>query len=119
MLRFARQLLVASLVALHATVMLCGPCLHGLAGGDHGIGFSRQADADHVRDPVNAAQVLTHDCPVCHFLAQAQLPVDLVAMPSVQHICVLRPERSRTTIPPIRLCASSPRAPPACSAGLS
>ena len=32
MSRFVRQFLVASLVAWHAAVMLCGPCLHELAG---------------------------------------------------------------------------------------
>jgi hypothetical protein len=117
--RFARQLLIASLVALHATVMLCGPCLHAVSGSDHGPGFSTGADANHVRVHVRAAHVQTDDCPICHFLAQAQLPVDLVSLPSVLYVRVLKPDLPYESVTPSLLLPTSPRAPPAVFAGLS
>jgi hypothetical protein len=113
--RFARQLLVASLVALHATLMVCGPCLHGLPGWGHGPGLSQAAYGD----PVKSTHVQTDDCPVCHFLSQAQLPIDLTSVPAVQHVCVLKPETSSNSVAPARLHPTSPRAPPAPSARLS
>ena len=57
MTRFARQLLVTSLVALHAMVMLCGPCLHGLPGWDHGARLASGSDTGHAPGPLNAAHV--------------------------------------------------------------
>jgi hypothetical protein len=116
--RFARQILAASLVALHATVMLCGPCLHGLPGWGHGAGLSRVADGDQLGNPIKASHVQSDDCPVCHFLSQAQLSVDQASVPSVSQVRVLKPEIPCESVTPSRLHPTSPRAPPAAPAGL-
>ena len=117
--RFARTLLVASLVALHATVMLCGPCLHRLPGWGHGAGLSQATHSDHVGDPVKATHLRPDDCPVCHFLSQAQLLVDPAQDLLVRRVVVLNVPIAIAPVTPSQPCPTSPRAPPAVPAGLS
>jgi len=117
--RFARQLLAASLVALHAAVMLCGPCLHAVPGWGHAPGLSRSSDVHHVRTPSAASLLQADDCPVCHFLSQAQLPVDPARVVAVAHVRVLDAPRDREPVPPAPFRSTSPRAPPGPRAGLS
>jgi hypothetical protein len=119
MFRLARQLLAASLVALHATVMLCGPCLHELSGWGHEVGLSRAADSGQVSEPVKATHLQPDDCPVCHFLSQAQLPVDAPIVLSVWHVRFLNPELLCDSVTPSLLHPTSPRAPPALAATVS
>jgi len=117
--RFARQFLVASLLTLHAVVMLCGPCLHGLPGLDHAAGLTRGADTDHGADPVKSSHGQADDCLVCHFLAQAQLPVDTACVLVHQHVGAWRVEAPYQSVTPARPHLTSPRAPPASGAALS
>jgi hypothetical protein len=112
MTRFARQLLFASLIALHATVVLCGPCLHGLPGWGHGSVFSGGADAEDVRGPSRGTHLQPDDCPVCHFLSQAQLPVDLARVKSIGCSLEFKPVLWCHTASHSLLLSTSPRAPP-------
>src|SRR5215472_12245053 len=106
--RFARRLLIASLVAFHAAVMLCGPCLHGLPGWGHSAGLSRGADAHRVSDHVQAVHVQPDNCPVCHLFSQGQLPIDLASAPAVLQTCALKPEARSDPVTPALLHPTSP-----------
>lgn len=116
---FARRLLAALLVALHATVMLCGPCFHGLPGCGHGSGLSHDAGGEKVRDPIKSAHPQPDDCLVCHFLSHAQLPVDAACIPAVLHVCALRPETPPDPVSATCPRSTSPRAPPGITANLA
>jgi DUF2946 family protein len=111
--QLARRLLIASLIALHATVVLYGPCLHGLPGWDHGTGLARNTEVNHVGDPVKAAHVQPDNCPICHFFAQGQLPIDLACAPVVDQVFALKQEPWSESVTPTLLLPTSPRAPPA------
>jgi hypothetical protein len=79
--RIVRQFLVASLIAFHATIALCGPCLHELPGLGHenSAGLTSQTQ----QHPLKALQHDSADaCPLCHFLSQGQMPI--TASPTVQ-----------------------------------
>ena len=71
--RLARQSLVALLVALHAAVALCGPCLHELPGMSHEA--SSVSNLPQGQNPLKASHDSSDTCPICHFLAQGQLAV--------------------------------------------
>jgi hypothetical protein len=113
MRRSHRQILAIALVALHATVMLCGPCLHALPGWGHGNGLAHETQGDRLRDPIPVAHLQADDCPVCHFLSQAQLPLDVVSVPVIQKVATCRPEIVSEPRAVDRLHPTSPRAPPA------
>ena len=118
MSRFVRQFLLASLVAWHAVVMLCGPCLHELAGSSHGI--AAVSSKGHLpADPAPSNRDAPDGCLICHFVAQGQLPVTFSDGPSIQQIDAL-------TVPPLPLAQplsnrlpSGPRAPPELTSNLS
>ena len=113
MLRPVRKLLIASLVALHAAVMLCGPCLHGLAGvGNHATIVSGGVVAHQARDAFRPSHDRPDDCPVCHFLAQAQMSVDSESVSIVQRVCLIKPEIPFDSLTPSLPSSGSPRAPP-------
>ena len=108
--RFVRQLLFASLIACHAAVTLCGPCLHELSGSSHRSGpatKSQRSDA-----PAPSSRDSADNCPICHFMAQGQLTVaptcdrsaPLVAGFVLPELPVARPLPHHVP--------SSPRAPP-------
>jgi hypothetical protein len=118
MSRFVRQLLFASLVAWHAAVMLCGPCLHELAGLAHGNGVV-SSKGQHPGDPAQPSRDATDGCLICHFIAQGHLPVTVSDGPSIQRIDSL-------TVPPLPLARplsnrlpAGPRAPPEAASNLS
>ena len=118
MSRFVRQFLVASLVAWHAAVMLCGPCLHELAGSAHGNG-AVSSKAQRPDGPAQPSRDATDGCLICHFVAQGQLPVTVADGPSIQQIDSL-------TAPPLPLARplsnrlpAGPRAPPGAASNLS
>jgi hypothetical protein len=119
MYRLGRRALAVALVALHATVMLCGPSLHGLPGLGHESGLACGPDAHHVRHAVPASYVQPDDCPVCHFFTQAHLPVDPACVPATPQVCALKPNTASVSVPWSRLHPTSPRAPPAAPARLS
>lgn len=111
MTRFVRHLLFASLIACHAAVTLCGPCLHEIPGSSHAFG---PASASHRPDaPAKSATDSADNCLICHFVAQGQLTV----APTCQQSTPLLAERVIPDLPVARPlphhCPSSPRAPPA------
>ncbi len=74
MSRVGRQLLFFSLIACHAAVVLCGPCLHALPGSTHEMGAaSKSHRPDH---PLQSRSDSNDDCLICQFVAQGQLPVE-------------------------------------------
>ena len=113
MKRFLSPLLVGSLVALHATVMLVGPGLHGLAAWDHAARHFECSNQEHAHGPAHAAAVDSDDCPVCHFFAQSHLPiVGADVAPALQSLAY-EPEPCPGLVTLSRLFSTSPRAPPA------
>jgi hypothetical protein len=117
--RTIRHYLILAIASLHAAVMLLGPCLHALPGGRHAPRPALAADHGHravEHSPVTHSPVShrsADDCPVCHFLAQGQLPVETASGPVSQTVAELGP------LHPLRLPSRSrhtffcPRAPPA------
>lgn len=119
MSRSARQLLIASLVGLHAMVILGGHFLHGLPGWGHEAGLSRGADGDDGHRPTHSAHPESGDCPICHFFSLAQVPIDRTQVPAIRQACALKLETPARPATPIRLHTTSPRAPPIASASRS
>ncbi|MGP0062635.1 MAG: hypothetical protein ACLQGP_03395 [Isosphaeraceae bacterium] len=117
MSRFVRQLLFATLIACHAAVTLCGPCLHELNGSSHSIG---PASKGHMPGDSGPSGRDTMDgCLICHFFAQGQLPVTFSSEPSIQPITELAIGVLPFTQPLSNPLPSSPRAPPALPDNLS
>jgi hypothetical protein len=73
--RTSRQALAALLIALHASISLCGPGLHAAPGLGHAglAGSSRESDGDPglTRHSATAPE----HCPVCDYFSQGQLPL--------------------------------------------
>ena len=110
MSRFVRQFLFASLIACHAAVILCGPCLHALPGSTHEMGPT--AKSHGLGDPVQSRRDTSDHCLICHFVAQGQLTVEFSCC------CAIQPS-VELVVPSIlasrlfsQLLPSSPRAPP-------
>lgn len=117
MSRLVRQLLFASLIACHAAVVLCGPCLHELPGSAHQMG---SASTSHRTDhPLQSRSDSKDNCLICQFVAQGQLPVEFYRGSTPQLIAQL----VLPTVPiphlPTDLLPSSPRAPPTTESVLS
>ena len=110
--RSARRLLIASLVVLHAALMSCGPCFHALPGSGHESALGMSRGGDRGRDPAERPHRPAEDCPVCHFFAQAQLPVEVAAVAPAQ----FHAEAGPRAAPPCPVLTSRtalrPRAPP-------
>ena len=118
MSRFVRQFLFASLVAWHAAVMLCGPCLHELAGSGHGTGAV--ASKGHLpSSPAQSNRDATDGCLICHFVAQGQLPITVSDGPSIQQIDALSVPALRLARPLSNWLPVGPRAPPGADSKLS
>lgn len=113
MKRFLSPLLVGALVAMHATVMLVGPGLHGLAAWDHATRRFECTNQQHARGPAHAPAVESDDCPVCHFFAQGHVPITTALVPAALQSLALEPEPRARLVTPHRLHSTSPRAPPA------
>ena len=118
MWRFVRQSLFASLVAWHAAVMLCGPCLHELAGSTHGDGAVSSKGQRPV-SPAQPSREATDGCLICHFVAQGQLPVEFSRESLPQPIAELVISASPISHAVSGPLPSSPRAPPLVFPGLS
>jgi hypothetical protein len=117
MSRIVRHLLIGSVLAFHAAVTLCGPCLHALPGSGHGSGAT--SNSNRPDDPIQPRQDSADNCLVCHFFAQGQLPVEFTSVSSVsQSTELLITAIPDTTSRPTHL-PSSPRAPPISAATLS
>ncbi len=117
MSRFVRQLLFAALIACHASVTLCGPCLHELAGSSHATGTASKGHLPGGPSP--SGRDTTDGCLICQFFAQGQLPVTFSSEPSIQVIDELAIPILPFTTPLPNPLPSSPRAPPAFPSKLS
>lgn len=111
--RIARQLLIASLIAFHAAVTLCGPCLHAMPGLSHESGPESSAKKGHSFDSESTHHTSADTCPICHFLAQGQLAVESSSIPAVQFVDELASPAHPGASPSSPHLPSCPRAPPA------
>jgi hypothetical protein len=112
--RFVRHFLFASLIACHAAVMLCGPCLHELPGSSHQMGLATKT---HRTDaPAQSSRDSADNCLICHFMAQGQLTVDATCERSAPLVTEIEVPELPTSRPLPHHVPSSPRAPPTASA---
>jgi hypothetical protein len=117
--RFVRASLIALLIAFHAAVTLCGPCLHAVPGFGHGSGLGSSAQRQEAVDSTGARHASMDNCPICHFLAQGQLPIESSHIASVRLVFELEPVADFVSNPaPLRL-PFCPRGPPVTSASVS
>ena len=107
MQRRARQILLASLLALYGVLTACGTALHTLPGADHvEYGSPQKGDgADHPTGP-------HHDCPVCHFFAQGQITADSAQILSMDVVRIQPVDDLPINCLPSIDRPSAPRAPP-------
>jgi hypothetical protein len=117
MSRSVRQFLFASLIACHAAVTLCGPCLHELPGLSHKMGAASQPHGSD--DPISSRGDSADRCLVCQCLAQGQLPVEFSGVSSAQVIDELVIPAIRVTPHLSHPLPTFPRAPPKAVSGLS
>jgi len=117
MSRIVRHLLFASVLACHAAVTFCGPCLHALPGSSHELkGDARSHRTD---DAAQSRRDAADNCLICQFVAQGQLPVELATgIPSQQAAALIVPDLPAPDIRSAPL-SSSPRAPPVAATALS
>src|SRR5262245_42060016 len=111
MYRTVRRLLFASLIACHAAVTLCGPCLHELAGSCHPFGPATKAHRPDL--PAKSTSDSADNCLICHFVAQGQLTVDSTCERSAPAVAEFEVPELPAAPPLPHHCPSSPRAPPA------
>ncbi len=107
MQRRARQLLLASLLALYGVMTVCGPALHALPGAGH-VKAGSLGGGDGPDHPTRSH----NDCPVCHFLAQVQIAGDSAHAPSMDVVRIQPVDDLPITFPPSIDRPSAPRAPP-------
>ncbi len=113
MLSTARKALAASLIALHAAIMLCGPGLHAAPGLGHPSASRELPKGDETPSLSTVPPVGGDHCPLCDFFAQGQLPaerppavadlLDRPAGPISRPACSPRPPilSSRSRAPPL------------------
>jgi hypothetical protein len=117
MSRSVRHFLFASLIAFHAAVTLCGPCLHELSGSSHQMGLATKSHRPDA--PAQSPRDSADDCLICQFVAQRQLTVATTCERSAILVTEIEiPELSVARPLPHRV-PSSPRAPPAAPAPLA
>ena len=110
MSRSLRQLLFATLIACHAAVTLCGPCLHELPGSAHQFGPAGEAHRSDV--PAKSSTDSADNCLICHFVAQGQLTVASTCEHSAPIVAEFVIPELPAARPLPHHCPSSPRAPP-------
>jgi len=117
--RFVRPSLIALVIAFHAAVMLCGPCLHAVPGFGHGSGLGSSAQRQEAVDSAGARHASMDDCPICHFLAQGQLPIQSSQIASVRLVVEFEPVADPVSSPAPPRLPFCPRGPPVASASVS
>ena len=117
--RFVRPSLIALLIAFHAAVTLCGPCLHAVPGFGHGSGLGSSAQRQEAVDPTGTRHASMDDCPICHFLAQGQLPIESSRIVSVRLVVEFEPVADSVSSPAPSRRPFCPRGPPVLSASVS
>jgi hypothetical protein len=117
MSKIVRHLLFASVLACHAAVTLCGPCLHALPGSSHELGASSKSHRSD--DSAQSRRDGADNCLICQFVAQGQLLAEFATEIPVQQVAELVvpvvPVSHTTSLE----LPSSPRAPPSASTVLS
>jgi hypothetical protein len=117
--RFVRSSLIALLIAFHAAVTLCGPCLHAVPGFGHGPGVGSSAHRQEAVDPAGTRHASMDDCPICHFLAQGQLPIESSRIASVRLVVEFEPTADSVSSPALAHLPFCPRGPPVAAASVS
>lgn len=117
--RIVRHALIASFIAFHAAVTLCGPCLHEVPGMGHDPAWELSSKAGHSFDTGTDRHVSGDTCPICHFMAQGQLAVESSRLPALQFVVELATPVGPGVSPSSPNLPSCPRAPPAGDARLS
>jgi hypothetical protein len=109
--RFVRHVLFASLIACHAAVVLCGPCLHELPGSSHQSGLTTKSHRPDA--PAQSSRDSADKCLICHFVAQGQLAVATTCERSAPLVAEFEAPELAVARPLPHHFPSSPRAPPA------
>jgi hypothetical protein len=117
MSRIVRHILFASVLACHAAVTLCGPCLHALSGSSHDQGAASKSHRPD--DPTPSRRDAADNCLICQFVAQGQLPVEFSHGLSTELIAELVAPALPAAHALPRQLPSSPRAPPSVTTSLS
>ncbi len=105
-----RPFLFATLITCHATVSVCGPCLHELPGFTHRPWTASRADRSDV-----VAQSGGHSkdsCLLCQYVAQSQLAVEISVHRSTDQLVDLLVPVLHLSQPIFNPLGSNPRAPP-------
>lgn len=110
--RLCRKVLIAILVALHASVMVCGTCLHALPGWEHGAGVPGAKGKVGTHDLERSLHGSAHDCPICHLHSLGQIPLDLDQDWSTPLICTRDLWEQVVLVLPSSRGPASLRAPP-------
>ena len=112
--RSVRHFLFASLIACHAAVTLCGPCLHELPGSSHQMGLATKSHRPDA--PAKSSRDSADNCLICHFVAQGQLTVATTCDCSALLVTEIEILELPVARPLPHHVPSSPRAPPAAPA---
>jgi hypothetical protein len=114
-----RSILVVALLAMYGAISLFGPALHSLPGLAHAPSTSTPAQqfAEGQLDRGTASS--TDHCPVCQFLAQGQLPTELLDVSWTFQATPQSDGESSVVKPAARYQPAHPRAPPVTSADIS
>ncbi len=104
------RLLIASVLAWHAFIVLGGPCLHALPGLMHNGRSSSDGQRTQGATPLGDS---ADSCVICHFVAQGQLAAAMVHEPSPDGVAPLPIIERRLACHRPALNLHSPRAPPA------
>ena len=99
-----QQLLLASLIALYGVMTAGGPALHTLPGSQHTSASMPDGDG--------SGHSSSHECPICHFLAQGQLAGDAFHVLSFDVVLSQPVDDPPLTFPSAVDHPASPRAPP-------
>jgi hypothetical protein len=115
-----RSILLIALLAMYGASSLLGPALHSLPGLAHAVSASEPSSQQVERGRLDGGKVCSADqCPVCHFLAQGQLPSELSAVLWAVRANPQVALEDQTFRLPERYQPKNPRAPPPSSAHIS
>jgi hypothetical protein len=117
MSQIARHLLFALVLACHAVVTLCGPCLHALPGSSHELGAT--STSHRPDDSAQSRRDAADNCLICHFVAQGQLLAEFSSGISIHRVAELVVPVVPASHSPSLQLPSSPRAPPSMATTLS
>jgi hypothetical protein len=110
MSQLVRHLLFASVLACHAVVTLCGPCLHALPGSSHELGATSKSHRPD--DSAQSRRDAAENCLICQFVAQGQLLAEVFTATSFDQMNELVPPVAALSQPVSVRLPSFPRAPP-------